>query len=356
MEHIINKSEFYQSKYDFFKIFCIAVVVVSCLASTTYFISDCQLFGRFATETLLPRMNILIPMTAFIFLSKKCNHYKVMTLASYVILHWIMWNTIWAIYYLPDRTHASEGFIIMHIMFFAVGFCAPFSYALIAHVLLIADILVSNSFNHYENLDIMLSLGIPVMCGICASQYVMQKLYRVHYEMTEKLRRISYYDALTEVYNRNILGSLLQEDGTHFRTELGEEVCILLFDVDLFKSVNDTYGHVQGDIVLKEMAHLVSSRISDKDIMIRWGGEEFIIILKDTSKEQGMTFAEKIRKLVEAQDNGVCRITVSIGVSMYRGTDYKAAISAADRALYKAKNNGRNRVEYQDCRAETDTV
>lgn len=346
MNQTFNKQSFYQSKYDFYRLFCNAVVIVSCLASTTYFISDCQLFGRFAIETFFPRMNILIPMIAFLFLSRKCHDYRIMTIASYVIGHWIMWNTIWAIYYLPDKTHASEGFIIMHTMFFAMGFCAPFSYSTIAHVLLIGDILVSYSFNHYENLDIMLSLGIPLMCGICASHYVMQKLYRVHYHMTQKLQHISMYDALTGVYNRNVLSQLLQEDGVHLKNIFGKNVAVLLFDIDWFKKVNDTYGHVKGDVVLKEVTAVVQKLITDEDFIIRWGGEEFVIILHNATKEKGMQFAEHIRSKVEEHDNGVCQITISVGVSTYNGQDYKVAIDAADQALYEAKRKGRNRVEY----------
>lgn len=343
-----SKDSFYQSKYDFYRIFCNAVVIVSCLSSITYFISDCQIFGRFASETLLARTNILVPMLVFIFLAKKIKNYKVMTIVSYVMLHWIMWNTIWAIYYLPDRTYASEGFIIMHVMFFAIGFCAPITYSTVAHALLIADMLLSNTFNHYENLDIMLALNIPVMCGICASHLVMQSLYRVHYTMNEKLQHISLFDALTGVYNRNILSSLLREDGTHFRKDMGKNVAVLIFDIDWFKKVNDTYGHVKGDTVLKEMAATISSQLTDKDYMIRWGGEEFVILLADTTKAGALAFAEQIRSLIEQHDNGVCKITISIGASIYHGIDYKAAIDAADQALYEAKNNGRNRVEFKE--------
>lgn len=339
----IDKNDFYQSKYDFYKKFTFWVVIFSCLASTTYFISDCQLFGRFAEETLIARMNILIPMLIYIIIYRRNGSYKIMVPLAYIILHMIMWNTIWAIYYLPDRTHASEGFIIMHLMFFAMGFCAPFAYSTVAHTLVIFNILISNMFNHYANLDIMLSLGIPCVVAICAVSYFMQKLYRSHYRVTKRLEYNSYYDSLTEVYNRNILSKLTT--GIKFSEFLGDSVCVMVFDIDFFKKVNDTYGHVKGDIVLKHVAGTVSKNLSQKNYMIRWGGEEFVIVMPDKSIEKAYEFADVLRKKVEFSENGVCPITISAGLACYDGKDYKSAIDYADKALYRAKELGRNRVE-----------
>lgn len=342
----VDKDDFYQSKYEYYKKFSFLVVVFSALASTTYFISDCQLFGRFAIETLIPRTIILVPMVIYIFLYKKLVFYKQIIPVSYLILHMIMWNTIWAIVYLPDKTHASEGFIIMHIMFFAMGFAAPFSYSTIAHVLVISNILISNEFNHYANLDIMMSLGLPLVVAICAIHYFMQTLYVDHYKTSKRLEYISMYDALTGVYNRNVLSNLVDVNTGKFALFLRDKICVMLFDIDFFKKVNDTYGHVKGDIVLKDVADRVSELLSEKDYMIRWGGEEFVVLLPGKSLEQAKDFAESVRRCIAHSDNGVCPITISIGLGVYDGKDYKAAIDQADHALYRAKNNGRNRVEY----------
>ncbi len=341
----IDKNDFYQSKYEYYSRFTFFVVVLSCLTSTTYFVSDCQLFGRFAIETLVPRTIILIPMCIFIWLQKRLTSYKQIVPIAYIMIHMIMWNTIWAIVYLPDKTHASEGFIIMHLMFFAMGFCAPFAYATVAHVLVIANILISYQFNHYENLDIMLSLGIPCVVGICAIHYCMEKLYVTHYQTTKKLEYISLYDALTGVYNRNILSRLIDAETGQFVERMGNNISIMLLDIDWFKNVNDTYGHVKGDFVLKKTAEVISSRVKPTDYMIRWGGEEFIVILTDTSFEDARVFAEAARKSVEKSENGICPVTISIGLGRYNGNDYKAAVDEADHALYHAKKMGRNRVE-----------
>ena len=341
----IDKKDFYESKYEYYKHFCFWVVVVSSLASVAYFVSDCQLFGRFAIETLIPRTIILIPMLLYIIFYKKIKSYKVVIVISYLIIHMIMWNTIWAIYYLPIKTHASEGFIIMHMMFLGMGFAAPFHYAAFFHSMVIFNILVSNSFNHYENLDIMLSLGLPCLVSIVIMHYFMQKLYIGHYLTAKKMDYISHYDYLTNVYNRNVLGELIDHDTDKFLPFVGENICVMIFDIDYFKKVNDTYGHMKGDIVLKSLADIVKSMIDKNDYLLRWGGEEFILISSGKNIEEMYEFAQHLRQTVEKSDNGVCKITISAGISSYNGADYKDAIDNADKALYIAKENGRNRVE-----------
>ncbi|MBQ3543686.1 MAG: GGDEF domain-containing protein [Lachnospiraceae bacterium] len=341
----IDKEDFYQSKYDYYKQFSFWVIVFSSLASITYFISDCQLFDRFAIETLLPRTIIIIPMLIYIFLAKKIQSYKTMVVIEYIIIHMIMWTTIWAIYFLPIKTHASEGFIIMHLMFCGIGFSAPFKYSTFFHSLVIVNILVSNLFNHYENLDIMLSLGLPCLFAICFINYFMQKLYVGHYLTAKKMEYISRYDHLTDVYNRNVLGELIDTETEQFLSSIGKPVSVMIFDIDFFKKVNDTYGHVKGDQVLKSLADTVKPMIEKNDYMLRWGGEEFVLILSERTLEEASAFAEKVRKAVETSDNGVCPVTVSIGVAAYDGKNYKSAIDEADQALYRAKENGRNRVE-----------
>lgn len=343
----MDRKEFYQSKYNYYDKFSYYVVIVSCLASITYFVSDCQLFGRFAVETLIPRTVIIFPLIVYIWFHNNFHSYKVMSVVSYLVLHLIMWNTIWAIVYLPDRTHASEGFIIMQLMFFAVGFGAPFYLSTVAHCLLIADILISNHFLHYENLDIMLSLGIPCVLGICVCHFVLERLYVEHYEMMNRLKMNSYYDALTGVYNRNMIREIVKEDEMHFVDKLGDTVGVLIFDLDFFKKVNDTFGHAKGDTVLIELTKTVQHLLRDQDYFIRWGGEEFVVLLPGMDQEQTLAFAEKMRSTVERTKTGVCWITISIGASMYDGKSYKDSIDRADKALYQAKQNGRNRVEFQ---------
>lgn len=345
MKFNVNKENFYQSKYEFYRTFSLWSVIVASFACATYFVSDCQLMGRFAWETILPRIITFLPLAIYILLYKKTTSYKVMVIASYVMLHLIMWNTIWAVAYLPDKSHTNEGFIVMHLMFLALGFCAPFSYSTPAHILVVANILISNLFNHYNDLDTMLSIGIPCIGAICAVNFCMQKLYFKHYLVTKKMEKISFYDSLTGAYNRNIINNITNANHKEFIDSFGQNVGVMMFDIDHFKAVNDTYGHIMGDQVLKELSKIIMSNLDEQDYIIRWGGEEFVVLLPHSDKNTTYECAENLRKCVEKSDNGVCPVTISIGMAMYDGEDYKVAIDSADKALYNAKNGGRNRVE-----------
>lgn len=340
-----ERRDFFQNKYEYYRVFSLWVIIFSCLASVTYFVSDCQIFGRFAYETLIPRCMALIEIMLYVVLYRKYRSYKVMVPATYFILHCIMWNTIWAIVYLPNKDFAREGFIIMHIMFFAIGFCAPIHYAIISHSLLIVDILVSYTFNHYEHLDMMLSLGIPCVFAICCAHVMMQKLYNNHYQTAKELERLSSYDALTGAYNRTYFATLLEDDSLHFQREIGKNLNIIMFDIDFFKKVNDTYGHMAGDEILKSIVQAAIPKLTMKHYFFRWGGEEFVILLPDSTVDQAKELAENLRKTIEDLPSNICSVTISLGVATYDGIDYKDALSKADQALYMAKESGRNCVK-----------
>lgn len=347
-ETIQDKRQFYQSKYEYYRLYCLVVVLGAALASTTYWISDCELFGRIAWETLIPRMFILIPMTLYAFFHKRVNDYRIMIPFAYLILHGIMWCTIWAIYYLPIKQHANEGFIIMQVIFFALGLCAPWRYSIIAHSMLIMNIVVSNTFNHYESFVQMLLLGIPCVIGICAVGYVSEKVYMEQYLAKKELERAYKLDRLTNVYNRNILASILDERGNRLVFNPENEIYVIVTDIDHFKDVNDKFGHPEGDKILATIAEIIQEYISAEDYLIRWGGEEFVIILTDSSLEKTKEIAERIRIAVEIGEELSCPVTISMGISSYDGIDYRSAISNADKALYHAKSTGRNKVVFYD--------
>lgn len=166
------------------------------------------------------------------FLNRKISDYRVMVVLSYLIIHGIMWCTIWAIYYLPIKQHANEGFIIMHLMFFAVGFCAPFKYGTIAHCLVITNIILSNTFNHYESFDMMLTLGIPCVVAICAVQYVMEQVYTDQFLTRRQLEKALTLDYLTKAYNRNKLKDICDEAGSKLLVAAEKETYILVVDID----------------------------------------------------------------------------------------------------------------------------
>ncbi len=340
-----ERDEFYQSKFDYYRVYGMWVVICSAIASLTYFVSDCQLFGRFAWETLLPRSFILLPLAAFIIVSRRVKSYKVLVPMMYLILHGIMWCTIWAIYYLPIKQHANEGFIIMHLMFLAIAFCAPFKYSTVLHSLLIVDIVVSNLFNHYESFSLMLTLGIPCLVAICVMNFVMENVYLDQYKTKKKLESLITTDQLTNAYNRKKFNDLCYENTSKLRLNDSTETYLLILDIDLFKKVNDIYGHDIGDKVLQHVVEVIKSCVRQYDYVIRWGGEEFVVVLPDTSLAGAESVAERIRSTIETSENFEPKITVSVGVSKYDGNDYHKAITSADNALYEAKATGRNNVK-----------
>ncbi|QWR77593.1 diguanylate cyclase [Candidatus Magnetomonas plexicatena] len=165
----------------------------------------------------------------------------------------------------------------------------------------------------------------------------------------ELLKEQSLVDQLTGLYNRRYLDEIstnLCLQAVRRNTLLG----ILMIDIDFFKKVNDTYGHDAGDKVLKSIAMLIKTTVRNTDVVIRYGGEEIIVLLTDVVSGKSLELAEKIRQKVEDESieisGGVLKKTVSIGVSEYPtyGIKFWQCVKYADAALYKAKESGRNKV------------
>lgn len=164
-----------------------------------------------------------------------------------------------------------------------------------------------------------------------------------------ELERLSVTDALTALSNRRaFLDRIAQEHERICR--YGGVMSVLLIDVDHFKRINDTHGHLTGDIVLKELAAVLGHELRDPDVVCRYGGEEFAAFLPETSVGGGFSTAERVREAVESREfcsgNPVVDVTVSIGVTQcdHRDRRYENALIRADKALYEAKHSGRNRV------------
>lgn len=156
-------------------------------------------------------------------------------------------------------------------------------------------------------------------------------------------------DGLTGICNRMKFSKLLKVEIAR-ATRYGSAMSILMFDIDKFKDVNDTYGHQSGDKVLIEMARIINSNIRSTEIVARWGGEEFIIIAPGCGLEQGRQLADVLRLKVEQTTFSVPRkVTASFGVAVFRADDTEISLTnRADSALYRAKEKGRNRVEIED--------
>lgn len=216
------------------------------------------------------------------------------------------------------------------------------------------DLLLSNRVNG------LFSYGI----GICLS-YILWRTNSVNLQQAEfikkqqnelkeknkQLEQLAFFDPLTGLFNRRYFEEQLRNEIARMQ-RYENESCVAIMDIDYFKNINDSYGHPTGDRLLKIIALILNRHLRATDILSRWGGEEFIILLPNTSLHTGKLVTEKIRRIIENEifiiDEQIIHITVSFGVSML-STEMKDTFEYsyvnADKALYNAKQNGRNRVE-----------
>jgi len=166
-----------------------------------------------------------------------------------------------------------------------------------------------------------------------------------------RLKELVSRDGLTGLYNHRYFQEILEKElarAQRYQTPLS----LIMFDIDFFKNVNDSYGHPTGDLVLMNLARVVESAVRPSDIVARYGGEEFAVILPETNCSGMRVFSERLRRCVEGvttlAENEQIRVTISVGGTSISADqprrDKQALIDTADRALYESKRNGRNRV------------
>jgi diguanylate cyclase (GGDEF)-like protein len=167
----------------------------------------------------------------------------------------------------------------------------------------------------------------------------------------EEIYRLTTTDGLTGIYNkRYFLETLEREMGRCLRYD--RPLSLVMIDIDFFKQVNDTHGHLAGDTVLSQLAALIAAKVRKEDIFARYGGEEFALILPEVPNDGAVQLAEKLRALVEATpmtfDGTPIRITISLGLASLPKNEITVAdfVQSADDFLYQAKESGRNRVCY----------
>jgi two-component system, cell cycle response regulator len=165
----------------------------------------------------------------------------------------------------------------------------------------------------------------------------------------EEIYRLTTVDGLTQIFNRRYFTETLEREigrALRYRRELS----LIMFDIDRFKSINDSFGHLAGDHVLKHLATVVKTKIRKEDVLARYGGEEFTILLPEIDHHNACAFAEKVRALIERTpakfESHQISATVSVGVAALRGEvdDASQFVKMADDNLYRAKEAGRNRV------------
>lgn len=177
-----------------------------------------------------------------------------------------------------------------------------------------------------------------------------EELEKKNQILLEKMAQIEFMsntDPLTGVANRKYFEELLLKE-VHRANRYQHPLSLAIFDIDLFKGVNDLHGHKAGDTILQDVAELVSHNIRDVDLFARWGGDEFVIIFPDLSLAQSVKAIDKLRDLISEQPHELgLTITCSFGITQYaKGDSVDELFHRADERLYRAKEQGRNRLEY----------
>ncbi|MGC8813451.1 GGDEF domain-containing protein [Dictyoglomus sp.] len=177
-----------------------------------------------------------------------------------------------------------------------------------------------------------------------------KEMYKKNLELSNlnrKLEELSIKDDLTGLYNRRKMDQEL-EKCLYIWERYNRPFSIIIIDIDDFKKINDTYGHLIGDMVLEKISKIIRENIRKSDIASRWGGEEFLILLPETNLQNATLVAEAFRRKIEEANFGIDeKITVSVGVANIENNEsIDSLIQRADKNLYKAKEYGKNKVVF----------
>ncbi|MEY3015068.1 MAG: hypothetical protein RIT45_3803 [Pseudomonadota bacterium] len=201
------------------------------------------------------------------------------------------------------------------------------------------DVLVQN--------EASLRSGDYVQIGEAIFKYLSGDNIELAYH--EEIYRLTIEDGLTQIPNKRALVDFLDREFTRARRH-GRPLTVIMMDIDHFKRINDEFGHLMGDYVLRELSKLAKARVRHEEMFARYGGEEFCCVMPETALDGGVSFGEDFRRLVEEHrfefEGNRVNVTISVGVATVDDsmTRAEAAVLAADENLYRAKRGGRNRV------------
>lgn len=232
-----------------------------------------------------------------------------------------------------------------------VTYFTGIAFAMLASVLLVRAILIyqlPTSYALYSNIPMNPnSLLLGCLFQLCVSFGFLLMLNRA---LVSEISYVAARDNLTGAFNRRELENELRRLQSRYERS-ADTFCVMLIDIDNFKLINDNYGHLVGDEVLRRFARIVLASIRAEDYFARYGGDEFCILLPSTRLDEAMTLANRLRQSYANTphmiNDEIIQSTISIGVveASALGNDYNAVIDGADKALYQAKNSGRNRVQ-----------
>jgi diguanylate cyclase (GGDEF)-like protein len=283
---------------------------------------------------------------------------KSFKMSHQVSIHGSMALLISAVFWYMSGTEnlmSPALFVIMvlpGVIYFLLGFKAGIFWALTIFALN-TSFSMSNGFPWMANNFMMPTLNpelVVVDFWIVFSVMLFFSFFISHLfvKQHKKIMHLMQYDQMTDIYNRHGLKEKVEQI-YKLSQRYNINFCVILFDVDHFKKVNDNYGHDCGDRVLKGIVNTTKSRLRDTDLFGRWGGEEFLIVLPHTDINQALIVSEKVRAAVEelefvSDDNVPFKTSISLGISMFLNIkeEFSTIVKNADLALYEAKDGGRN--------------
>ena len=336
-----EKADFYKSKCEYYQGIVELSLIVACLTTIAFLYSDSMINGS-VLPTLIPRLSILAFIAVFFIVTSINGNHRVMVVMDFFLGHGMVIAASWAAYNLVDNSNSITGIIIVNLLWIVIGFVSTPEDTIINGIVYIIEIFITNIFNHYTNYEVILSLEIPCIIGIMVVHYIMTAFYLDHYRVTQKLKLSMVTDPLTMVYNRHVLEEIVSGNSLKFQTP-DERIAVAMVDIDDFKKINDVNGHYTGDLTLYYIGKKLTSETHEDDYVIRYGGEEFVLILRNCDLGDAYARMEQFRVDIEKAKDTPVPFTISIGISRYTG-DYSDTLIKVDEALYEAKNTGKNKV------------
>jgi len=243
-------------------------------------------------------------------------------------------------------------FILPSLVYLVLGLksgsvCICILLVVIAYILFFAENLLQTSYDSFFSRRYFAAF-VCVSLTALVHEYTREDRRQELLALSKKLSFLSQTDDLTGLANRRAITGMIQREIVRYERKK-RPFCLLIADIDHFKDVNDVHGHECGDQVLVALAGTLDNNTKKQDIVSRWGGEEFIILLPETTYEEGKISAERLRQAIESlevvYDDETIRITISIGLAEYiKGQTFNQIIRTADDLLYQAKGSGRNQV------------
>lgn len=332
--------KFYSAKYETYRKLSVQIVTSMITNSVMFFILDCIFEGRFVVENLFPRLIMLIFIYPYITIVKNHN-YKTNIVISYLIVYGIGACNIWSMSNLENAEYLGETFLVIQIALLPLGLGVPKDWSKIGHIGLLIESIIASAV--IKDMDLIILFLVQSMTFLCISYVlgILESNFLENYTSSEKIVSRVVHDPLTKAFNRHLLDDISDTETNELNIE---RASILMIDIDFFKKINDTYGHDVGDVVLQNLVEIIRAFVKKTDFIIRWGGEEFVVILPDCGEIKAKEIAEKMRNQVISAGENMCNTSISVGIATYSGGDYNETIKKADKALYYAKEHGRNQV------------